>query len=221
MLDTLKSILPGSILDVGCGCAHFTQTLGACSPRITAVDVLRSMVPRWVDISRRTGISFCGMDATALGFRDGSFPVVVERATLPHVRNWGAVLDEMLRVSSRYVLLEEPLDDLRSDAKRRTYEAQGLLLELQTEVGLTHFRHLAREVIVLAVGLCSKVITVSVDECQKPVPFETYFESYELLAAKSARPGFWMERRDALRSRFQGQPLSHDDTLVILAEKRP
>ena len=44
------------------------------------------------------------MDGRKLNFNDNTFDIVIERATLHHSHNWEKVLEEMIRVSSKYIV---------------------------------------------------------------------------------------------------------------------
>lgn len=165
---------------------------------------------------RSKGIMFCRMDATALGFADNSFPLVLERDTLHHIARWPDALSEMLRVSSDRVLLQEPVDEPRSPAKRRTYEAQGLFLELQAEVGYPHYWHLKPEALLSSIRSQAQVLESKLDRCNTPVSFDEFFESYSELASHSGREEYWLGRLEELRSRFSGAALCDDDRLTVL-----
>lgn len=161
------------------------------------------------------------MDAVALGFAHDSIPLVLERDSLHHIAHWHEALAEMIRVSSVHVFLEEPVDDLRSPAKHRAYEAQGLLLELQAEVGYPHHRHLSRDVLVSAVGSRAVLLETHQERSDASVSFDEFFESFHAFASQSAREEYWLERLRQLRARFGGAPLCEDDSVIVLAAKRP
>jgi hypothetical protein len=159
------------------------------------------------------------MDAVALGFARDSFPLVLERASLHHIAHWPEALAEMIRVFANRIFLEEPVDDLRSAAKQRTYEAQGLFLKLQAEVGFPHFRHLDRDALLSAVASRAVVVETYLETSDAPIAFDEFFESFGEFASQSDREGYWLERLQELRSRFGGAPLCEDDTLTIMAAK--
>jgi hypothetical protein len=133
------------------------------------------------------------MDAVTLGFADGSFSLVLESATLHHIAHWPEALSEMIRVSSDRIFLEEPVDDLRSAAKQRTYEAQGLFLRLQAEVGFPHFRSLDRDALLSAVESRAVVLETHLDTSDAPIAFDEFFESFGEFASQSEREGYWLE----------------------------
>jgi hypothetical protein len=217
--EIVQSINPTTLLDVGCGCGgHLTSTLVRHCARVVAIDVAPHM-SRWQEISRSSGVVFCCMDATAIGFASESFPLVVERDTLHHIARWTEVLAEMLRVSSGRILFQEPIDDLRSEAKRRTYEAQGLFLEVQAESGYPHFRHLSRESMLTEVQSQAVLLEAQVERSDASVGFDEFFESFGAFAKRTSREGYWLDRLRELRSRFGGAALCEDDRLTVLAAK--
>ncbi len=215
----IRSFSPASILDVGCGCGHFTRGLTQLCGEVIAIDVV-SGGAGWRRGGCPSAVHFCRMDALALGFANDSFPVVLERAALHHMALWPEALAEMIRVSSHRLLLQEPLDDFRSAAKQRTHEAQGLLLALQAEVGYPHYWHLAQDALLSAVEAHADLLEVHVDRSDAPIPFDEFFRSFGELAIRSPRPAYWLEREQELRSRCDGMPLCDDDILTVVATKR-
>jgi hypothetical protein len=159
------------------------------------------------------------MDAVTLGFASGSFPLVIERATLHHIAQWPEALSEMIRVSANHLVLQEPIDDPRSAAKRRTYEAQGLLLSLQAEVGYRHYWHLNRDDLLAAVQRQAALLDTVLERSDAPVDFDDFFDSFHEFASRSTREEYWLAQLDDLRSRFGGAPLCEDDTLTVLVAK--
>jgi hypothetical protein len=156
------------------------------------------------------------MDATALAFSNDTFPLVLERDTLHHIARWPAALSEMLRVSSDRVLIEEPVDELRSPAKQRTYEAQGLFLQLQAEVGYPHYWHLDPKTLLSSIRSQGQLLDVKLDKRDTPVTFDAFFESYSEFASQSWREEYWLGRLEELRLRFNGAALCEDDRLTLL-----
>jgi hypothetical protein len=159
------------------------------------------------------------MDAVNLGFTSECFPLVLERATLHHIERWPEALAEMVRVSASHLVLQEPIDDLRSAAKRRTYAAQGLFLRLQAEVGYRHYRHLDREVLLAAVQRQAVLLDTMLEKSDAPVGFDEFFDLFPTFASRSIRESYWFEQLNELRSQFGGAPLCEDDMLTVLAAK--
>lgn len=217
--EIVQALKPESLLDVGCGCGrHLTSLLPRHCARVFAIDVV-ARASSWQKLSHATGISFCCMDAAALAFARNSFPLVLQRDSLHHMARWRDAFAEMLRVSSGHVLLEEPVDDLRSPAKRRTYEAQGLMLALQAEVGYSHYKHLHPETLLSLIRSQARILDVNLDRHDTDVIFDEFFESYSEFASRSGREGYWLGRLDELRSRFDGANLCEDDRLTVLVAK--
>ena len=216
----LQSLKLAAVLDVGCGCGgHSTRTLLELCGRVVAIDVAPRLA-RWHEIAQSSKARFCCMDAVALGFPRDSFPLVVESATLHHIAQWPDALTETLRVSSDSILLQEPVDDLRSAAKQRTVEAQGLFLSLQAEVGFAHYRHLTRDAILSALEGRAAIVETQLETSDAPVSFDEFFESFDVFASQSGRQEYWLDKLQIMRSKFAGAPLCEDDTLTIWATKR-
>jgi SAM-dependent methyltransferase len=213
---TVRALDPATLLDVGCGCGRLTGTLARHCPRVIGVDVV-PYTSRWSTIA--AAVTFCCMDAAALAFPSGSFPLVLERDSLHHIADWGAALAEMARVSGRHLLLQEPVDDLRSPAKRRAHEAQGLLLRLQAEIGDEHYWHLDADALLDAVRRHVTPVEIHLDRTDEPVTFEEFFSGFDRMAARSDREAYWLDQRERLGSRFAGEPLSEDDRFTVLAMK--
>ncbi len=219
--EMLAGIRPAVILDVGCGCGDRTLHLCRHAPRVIGVDVMTPPHRRWAPIRKPAELEFGCMDARRLGFPDACFPLVLERDSLHHIDDWKGALEEMIRVSYDAILIDEPVDDLRTIEKTRSYEAQCLFLELQQEVGYSHFRHLAPEALITTIGERVSIVAAHVETCDTPVSFEAFFESYDVFAQRSGRADYWRERREAFRATLGTTQLCDDDRLTILATKRP
>lgn len=219
--EDVRSLGPASVLDVGCGCGlHLTTVLARHCARVVAVDIT-AHPSTWQEAARSHAVEFCRMDAVALGFAGGAFPLVVERASLHHIARWPDALSEMIRVSSDRVLIEEPIDDPRSEAKQRAQMAQELLLRVQAEVGYPHYLHLDPGTLLSAVRGRAHILSVHVEKCDDAVSFDDFFWSFPAFAAKSNREEYWLTQLQELRARFGGSPLCEDDSMTILATKDP
>lgn len=83
------------ILDVGCGSGIFTQLLALHASRVIGIDI----VNRTEIISERKGnIDLALMNAEKLGFKEGTFDVVVMEEVLEHIPDDKKALKEVFRV---------------------------------------------------------------------------------------------------------------------------
>jgi len=219
LFQILPSVKPGNALDVGCGCGQFTNSLCSRRANIVAIDPDPSLIPRWRELRANSSLRFCCMDGRALAFGDNAFPLVLERDALHHTSDWTQVIDEMVRVSSIHILIEEPIDDLRSVEKRNTFEAQCLLLELQKEVGFPHFQHLAVEDLISHVRTRASVVQTQTDRNDARISFEKIFASFNQFAVQSARQSYWCDRLEAFRSSLRGSELCEDDRILLVLTK--
>lgn len=213
----LAALSPRTVLDVGCGCGRVASSIQSYCRRIVAVDVSASLIPRWRDLGKSTTLRFCCMDGRTLAFRDKSFSLVLARDTLHHATDWTTLVDEIERTSSRHLIIEEPFDDLRSAEKRNTFEAQGLLLELQREVGYSHYRHLSIDALVSYVQKAASVTNVHIEKCDKIVSFDEFFFSFDWFAGQSARPSYWHDRLEGFRTSLGRGGLCEDDRVLLVA----
>ena len=90
-----------TLLDVGCGNGHF---LSHFAERCNATGIDSSALMLSTNPSARTLL----MQAEKMDFPDGAFDISFCHALLHHVHDPAAVLAEMKRVSSRYVVVLEP-----------------------------------------------------------------------------------------------------------------
>ena len=217
--EIVRAHTPAALLEIGCGCGHhLTISLTDFCDRVVATDIA-PYESRWQEIACASRIRFLRMDATALGFTENSFPLVLERDTLHHISRWPEALSEMARVSSDLILLEEPVDDLRSAAKQRTQEAQELFLQLQAEVGFSHYRHLDPVELCSMIQQQASLIDVHMNRRDISVTFDEFFRDFAVFAEKSQRENYWLRRLQDLRSRFDGASLCKADRLTVLASK--
>ena len=89
------------VLEVGCGNGFMTLPLSSRGP-VVGVDFSREM------LARNPASRILAARAEALPFPDGAFPVVFCQGLLHHCPDPAAVLREMARVSSRWVVAHEP-----------------------------------------------------------------------------------------------------------------
>ena len=108
--DCIKSIPIQSILDVGCGEGYVTNVISSLEKAHTveAVDVSQDVV----DTARGNypHIRFSRASADDLPYEDSSFDLVASLETLEHLEDVKPALSEIIRVSSRFVLLSVPME---------------------------------------------------------------------------------------------------------------
>lgn len=112
-----------SFLEVGCFVGYRLSKVGAALPGATVVgvDVVFEALTVARDSSMKTGPSrLVNGDAVCLPFRSGAVDCVYTVVCLTHIpeRSVSRALDEMLRVSQRYLVLIEVYDRLMGLAKR-------------------------------------------------------------------------------------------------------
>jgi SAM-dependent methyltransferase len=219
ILKRITSLKPVNVLDVGCGCGGFTVQLSPFCGRITAIDFSLALIDRCKRENQKTNIDYMCMDGRSIDFPDGSFDLVLERTSLHHILEWEKALEEMIRVSSKYILVQEPMDDPRSEEKRNTIRAQELLLELQREVGYPHFKYIPLSSLIAHMQKRDVSIETSVTRRDEPLDFDEYFSSFGDFAEKSSRKEYWLKRLQSLRQKLDGRMLCKEDILFIMAVK--
>lgn len=90
-----------TLLDVGAGNGFFSYPLDKIC-QVTATDYSEKMIDL-NPVSKKMV-----MDANNLRFPDNSFDIVLESCILHHVENLDRIIDEMKRVSKKYLIIIEP-----------------------------------------------------------------------------------------------------------------
>jgi ubiquinone/menaquinone biosynthesis C-methylase UbiE len=211
---------PDSVLDVGCGCGSFTSQLSPYCDKITAIDHSQVLIDRCRRENGKPNIEYMCMDGRSLRFPNNGFDLVLERTTLHHVLEWQKVLDEMVRVSSKHILVEEPLDDPRSEEKKNTMRAQSLYLEIQREVGYSHYNYIPLGSLTGYFRERGVPVGMEIIKSDEPVDFDELFRSFEDFAEKSNRKQYWLDRLESLRQELRGKMLCEEDIVFISAVKR-
>ena len=95
-----------AILDVGCGDGALSRDLAAATgARVTALDLSLRRVGR---AGGDGGVRFAAGSSYELPFRDGSFSLVLCTDLLEHLDDPQRAMGELVRVSSRWVLVSVP-----------------------------------------------------------------------------------------------------------------
>jgi ubiquinone/menaquinone biosynthesis C-methylase UbiE len=218
LLEKLQSIKPQKVLDIGCGCGEFTKEISHYCSHITAIDTSKPLIERCKKVNNMPNTEYLCMDGTNTGFRDKSFDCVYERASLHHMTNWHKAIDEMLRLSNKYVLITEPLDDDRSIEKRNLNEAQDLFLELQHDTGFEHYNHLKKEALLEYFNSHGLKYECIIDKFDDIIEFDQYFSQYEHFADKTSKKDFWMNRLHEFSVKLNGGKLCANDVINIYCE---
>lgn len=218
LIEKIKSIRPNKLLDIGCGCGEFTKEIARYCKHVTAVDVSEKLIERCNKENKLPNIEYLCRDGRDTGLSDKSFDCVIERDSLHHMTNWNKAIDEMFHLSTKHVLISEPLDDDRSLEKRNSNEAQNLFLDLQHDAGYEHYHHVEKEVLLEyfnSRGLKYECIIEKYDEI---VEFDEYFSQYDLFAERTPRKDYWMNRLHEFKIKLNDRKLCAEDEINIYCE---
>jgi ubiquinone/menaquinone biosynthesis C-methylase UbiE len=219
ILERMASMRPGRVLDVGCGCGGFTAQLSPHCGEITAIDTSQALIDRCKEENARANITYVCMDGKEIRYPDNSFDLVAERMVLHHIREWEEALSEMIRVSSKHLLVEEPIDDPRSEEKKNAARARELLLALQNEVGYSHHEYLSADTLIDYFSGRKISIETEIVKSDKLVDFDQFFRSFGDFAEKSSRKEYWFDRLESLKRELDGRKLCEEDIVFIAARK--
>ena len=219
LLEKIRELSPKKALDVGCGCGSFTAQAAPSCGQLLAIDHSPGLIERCMREHPLPNVTYRCVDARRLKLPDKGFDLVYERDALHHIREWQQALDEMARVSSHYILVEEPVDDPRSLAKRNSIAAHHLFLELQEEAGYPHFPHLPPVDLEQRLHAMGLDFTIEHARADQPVGVEEYFEPFERFADVTSRKEYWMTRLFQFKRSVAGAGLVESDTLLIVAQK--
>ncbi len=218
-LERVAALRPQSALDVGCGYGATTVRLSPYCGRITAIDLFDRLIERCRKENQRPNITYSCMDARDLKFPDKSFELVLENNSLHHIINWEKAVHEMIRVSAAHVLIEEPIDDLRNDAKRAASILQDLMLEIQAEVGYPHNKHLSLETLLACLSKVPVTFTYETFQSDETVGLEKWEAPFRTFAAKTQRESYWLDRFAASVDALPGNRLCKWDKVFIIASR--
>ena len=220
ILRQVASIRPDRVLDVGCGCGSFTAELSPHCREIAAIDSSQALIDRCKRENSRPSINYLCMDGRKIRFPDKSFDLVLERMALHHICEWEEALGEMIRVSSKHVLVEEPIDDPRSEEKKNAARARELLLALQNEIGYSHHEYIPANILIDYFRKKNMSIESEIIESEKLVDFDQFFSSFDDFAQKSSRREYWLDRLESLKRELDGRKLCEEDIVFVAAVKR-
>lgn len=217
--DLISKIKPGKVLEIGCGCGNFTKEIAKFCKHITATDVSEKLIARCKEENDSANIEFLCMDAVRLNFKDDAFDLVFERDSLHHIPDWEKALDEMIRVSSKHIILGEPLDDDRSIEKINNTKANAFFLEIQREAGYTHFRHLTFKQFQRFFHKRELKFNYNIKKSDDLYNTDDFFEPFERFAKESKRYEYWMKRLEKFKKDLGDKLIADNDTLVIDFQK--
>lgn len=218
ILEKLQLVKPQRLLDIGCGCGEFTKEISPYCKHITAIDVSERLIERCKKENNITNIEYFCKDGRYTGLPDKSFDCVLVRASLHHMTSWDKQIDEMLRLSNKYVLVVEPLDDDRSLEKRNLNEAQNLYLEVQHNAGYEHYNHIKEKALLEYFNTRGIMYECLIDKFDDTIEFDEYFSMYENFANKTSKKDYWMKRLNEFRIKLNGGKLCTNDVINIYCE---
>jgi SAM-dependent methyltransferase len=113
MAELLEVASPSSIIDVGCGEGVLTeQWAAAIDGRVVGIDLDDPKLRAEWQRRARPNLEFCAGVGDALPYGDGEFDAATAMEVLEHVPDPEAVLAEMARVASRWLLVSVPREPL-------------------------------------------------------------------------------------------------------------
>jgi SAM-dependent methyltransferase len=163
VMELLDRAQPGSILDVGCGEGVLTEKWAErmANGRVVGIDLDDPKLKEEWQRRRRPNLEFRAAIGDDLPYSDGEFEAVTAMEVLEHVPNPDAVLLEMARVSSRWLLVSVPREPLW----RALNMARGAYLR---HFGNTpgHMNHWSRRGLQRLLGSYGEVV-----ELRSPLPW--------------------------------------------------
>jgi len=218
-IDRIKEINPKTALEIGCGCGEFTAEISAYCGHITAIDTSEALIAKCKKENARPNIDYIKMDGIKTCFPDNRFDLAYERSSLHHIHDWKKAINEMIRVSKKYVFIAENHDDPRNKEKQNTIYFNKVFLELQHEAGYEHYPHF--KPVVLEDYLRSRDIKFEsyISRHEESIPFKEYAGLYTTFVAKTTRKKFWMDKLDEVRRDINNENLCEHDMLYLFGEK--
>jgi 2-polyprenyl-3-methyl-5-hydroxy-6-metoxy-1,4-benzoquinol methylase len=114
MLELLTRAAPSSIIDVGCGEGVLTEQWAERLPgaRVVGVDLDDPKLSREWKSRSQPNLEFRAASGDRLPFAEGEFEAATAMEVLEHVPDPAAVLAEMARVASTWILASVPREPL-------------------------------------------------------------------------------------------------------------
>mgnify|MGYP001178249152 FL=1 len=218
LLEKIQTLKPVNVLDMGCGAGKFTKVISQYCGHITAIDVSSTLIEQCKKENTLPNVEYLCLDGRNTGFPGKSFDCVIERASLHHMMKWEDAITEMIRLSSKYVLIAEPLDDDRSVEKRNLNEAQELYLKVQHDAGFEHYNHLKKELLLDLLDSKGINYEYKIEKWDDIIEFDEYFGMYEYFADKTSKKEHWMKRLNEFRTKLGGEKLCANDVIHIFFE---
>jgi len=120
--DLLKSIEFESVYDVGCGAGHITEFVHLQYPEVdiqaTDIDEDKLSIAR----ERVKDVDFKSGDIYNIDRLDDSFDLVISTEVLEHLENPLRALNELLRISKRYLIISVPNEPIWSFANMARFK---------------------------------------------------------------------------------------------------
>ena len=160
--ELLELAAPSSIVDVGCGEGVLTERwANRVSGRVVGIDLDDPKLRREWERRARGNLEFVAGHGDRLPFGDGEFEAATAMEVLEHVPDPEAVLSEMARVASRWIVASVPREPLW----RGLNLARGAYLR---DLGNTpgHLNHWSRRRFALLLGRFGEVV-----ELRSPLPW--------------------------------------------------
>ena len=114
----IRSVVRGSVLDVGCGHGFVTCDMAAVADHVTAIDIspdhLRHAVAM-AQVNQIRNVAFATGDCYSLPFGEGQFETVTLLEVLEHLEDPAAAVREALRVAARRVVITVPAHGWMTD----------------------------------------------------------------------------------------------------------
>ena len=160
--ELLELAAPSSIVDVGCGEGVLTERwANRVSGRVVGIDLDDPKLRREWERRSHGNLEFVAGHGDRLPFGDGEFEAATAMEVLEHVPDPEAVLSEMARVASRWIVASVPREPLW----RGLNLARGAYLR---DLGNTpgHLNHWSRRRFALLLGRFGEVV-----ELRSPLPW--------------------------------------------------